>query len=353
MFKNMKKKYKVVIIGAGPSGLSAALNLKKFGVDDILVVERFVFPRYKCCAGYITGKTRLAYEKLGLDIGECNYSLIKDFNICYCRKQKIQIVNKFLFTNKNIDRTELDYAFFRLAKEHGVEVRENAKISEHNIKNNTITLSDGSIIEYEHLIFADGTEGFGSRYHKVKRKNIAMQMTFESDRREAIDIHFGITKRGYGWVSSYGGITNVGLTDVYDKAVNYREVFSAFLKSVGFDCGLSGLKAAFTPIGARKAAISDNVYFVGDAVGACDPLTLSGLRYGLGSGEICAKAIAENKSKIYKRYVKKLKTKFGFMRFLQKVFYLPPVGFFVFSVMCRVFGKAVSSVFNNFFVNKK
>ncbi len=349
----MKKKYKVIIVGAGPSGLSAALNLKKLGVDDILVVERFVFPRYKCCAGYITGKTKLAYEKLGLDIGNCSYSLIKDFNVCYRRKQKIQIINKFLFTNKNIDRTELDYAFFRLALESGVEVRENTKVSEHNANSNAITLSDGSILEYEHLIFADGTFGFGSRYQKVKCKNIAMQMTFESDKNEAIDIHFGITKRGYGWVSSYGGITNVGLTDVYVKNVNYREVFSEFLKSMGFDCGVNGLKAAFTPIGERKAVISDNVYFVGDAVGACDPLTLSGLRYGLDSGEICAKAIAENKSKIYKRFVKKMKTKFGFMRFLQKVFYLPPVRFLVFSVMCRVFGKTVSSVFNNFFVNKK
>ena len=33
---NMKKKYKVVIIGAGPSGLSTAINLYKNGIKDIL-----------------------------------------------------------------------------------------------------------------------------------------------------------------------------------------------------------------------------------------------------------------------------------------------------------------------------
>ena len=79
----MKEKYKTVIIGAGPAGLSAALNLYNLGETNVLVVERFEFPRYKCCAGYITAKTKAEFKKLGLDVGNCNYSLIKDFNICY------------------------------------------------------------------------------------------------------------------------------------------------------------------------------------------------------------------------------------------------------------------------------
>ena len=49
----MNKKYDVIIIGAGPAGISAALNLQKLGKKNILVIERYAFPRYKCCAGYI------------------------------------------------------------------------------------------------------------------------------------------------------------------------------------------------------------------------------------------------------------------------------------------------------------
>ena len=345
--------YKVVIIGAGPAGLATALNLIKCGVTGILGVEKHTFPRYKCCAGYITAKTKKAYEDLGLNIDDCHYSLIKDFKILYKFKSRLKIDNKFLYTNRYIDRVELDDSFFKLAKAKGVTVLEGVKITAHNIDKNCVTLSDGSEIEYENLVFADGTCGFSSRYQKNTKRNIAMQLTFESNAPEAIDIHFGITKRGYTWVSSYGGITNVGMTDVYKSARDYKAIFSKFLQDLNLTADIENLKSAFTPIGVRKPVINGNVFFVGDAVGACDPLTLSGLRYGLKSGEFCARAIAESKVKIYKRHIRQLKTKFTFMKGMLKVFYLKSTLFLGFNLFCRCFGKTVAKIFNNFFVNKK
>ncbi len=348
-----KKIYKAIIIGAGPSGLSAALNLLKYGVSDILVVESRKFPRYKCCAGYITNKTKKEYESLGLNINDCHYSLIKDFKIVYKLKQRLNIDNKFLYTNRNIDRVELDNEFFNLAKSKGIEISKNTKIARHDPKTREIVLSDGRQLGYENIVFADGTLGSGSRYQRAKRKNIALQLTFPSGKPEEIAIHFGITKKGYGWISSYDGITNAGLTDVFDPDKNYGKIFGDFLEKADIDANLTNLKGAFTPIGVRKAVIDRDMFYVGDAVGACDPLTLSGLRYALTSGALCAKAISKNKSGIYKRYIAKLKIRFGFMKILLKLFYLRPVLFMIFNVACRFFGKTVSFVFNNFFVNKK
>ena len=166
-------------------------------------------------------------------------------------------------------------------------------------------------------------------------------------------MNFGITKKGYAWVSTYNGITNVGLTDLYDKNINYQETFSKFLKDLSLNDDTKELKGAFTPYGIGKPLVNDNVYFVGDAVGACDPLTLSGLRYGLRSGEVCAKAIVLNNNKIYVKHLTVLKMKFNLMKILMKIFYLKGTLFLIFNIGCKCFSNLISFVFNHFFVNKK
>lgn len=349
----IKINYHAIIVGAGPAGLSAALELLNRGINNILVIEKHQFPRYKCCAGYITNKTLTAYEKVGLNVKDCHYSLIKDFNILYRNKKRLNILNKFLYTNEKIDRVELDYGFFNLAKSAGIEIMENTTISQHNMQTNTLTLSNGKSLTYNNLIFADGTYGFGSRYQKRKKCNIALQMTFECEQEEKIDIHFGVTKRGYAWVSTFNGIVNVGMTDVFTTKKDYKKIFTNFLKLQDFEVSTENLKSAFTPIGICKPIINSNIFYIGDAVGACDPLTLSGLRYALQTGEKCASAIATQKEKIYKSFIRKLKFKFSIMRIMQKVFYIKWVSYITFNIFCRFFGKLVSIIFNNFFVNKK
>ena len=349
----MNKHYEVIIIGAGPSGLGAALNLLKNGIKDILVIEQKRFPRYKCCAGYITNKTKKEYEALGLNVNKCHYSLIKDFKICYKYQEKQKIVNKFLFTNKNIDRLELDNAFYELAKKKGIVILENTHIIRHNIHKNWIKTNKEDTYTYNYLVFADGTTGYGSKYQKNKKKNIAMQLIEKTNRKDSIEIHFGITPHGYGWVSTYKGITNIGLTDVYNPHLNYHKIFKEYLKQLNIKGNIKNLKGAYTPIGIRKSIINKNIYYVGDAVGACDPLTLSGLRYGLYTGKMCAKAISKKNNRIYQKALLKLKLKFIFMKIMLKIFYLKGILFIIFNISCRLFNKPIAFIFNHFFINKK
>ncbi|MCJ7616605.1 MAG: FAD-dependent oxidoreductase, partial [Desulfobacterales bacterium] len=48
--------YDVIIIGAGPSGSTAAFVLANRGFK-VLVIDKHKFPRHKLCAGLLTWKT--------------------------------------------------------------------------------------------------------------------------------------------------------------------------------------------------------------------------------------------------------------------------------------------------------
>ena len=72
-----------------------------------------------------------------------------------------------------IDRVELDNTFAELAKSKGIQIKENTTISEHDADKKELKLSNGEILTYEKLIFADGTSGFGSRLQPARKKNIS------------------------------------------------------------------------------------------------------------------------------------------------------------------------------------
>ena len=366
----LKDHYDIIIVGAGPSGLACALELKKRGAEDVLVLERFTFPRDKCCAGYITGKTRQAYEAFGLSMEDCHYSFIEDFGIFWKGTKRQKITNRFLYTNRGIDRVELDHEFFVLARAKGVHIEENCRVSAIDRQAGTITVNDSQTVSFNKLVLADGTMGIGSKLQEPLKRNIAMQLIFRSGRPDSIELHFGISPKGYGWISSFGGLTNIGLTDEFRKDADYHKLFAEYMRGAGFDpdellgtegpsgaeqtnAGRPQLHAAFTPIGVKEPVLDGRIYFAGDALGACDPFTLSGLRYGLKSGRVAAQAMVLGDDRLYRKYAKQMKRRFGFSRFLMKCFYLRPVQFLVFALGCKCFGGFISAVFNNFFVNKK
>ena len=375
----LKDHYDIIIVGAGPAGLACALELKMRGAEDFVVLERFQFPRSKCCAGYITGKTRQAYEAFGLSMEDCHYSFIEDFGIYWRGGERQKIVNRFLYTNRGIDRVELDHEFFKLARAKGVRIEENCRVSAIDRQAGTITVNDSRTVSFNKLVLADGAMGIGSKLQEPLKRNIAMQLIFRSGRPDSIELHFGISPKGYGWISSFGGLTNIGLTDEFRKDADYRKLFADYMRGAGLDpdellgsdgtaeqrasgnaadadknaSGKPQLHAAFTPIGVKEPVLDDRIYFAGDALGACDPFTLSGLRYGLKSGRTAAEAMVLGNNGLYRKYAGQLKRRFGFSRFLMKCFYLKPVQFLVFRVGCKCFGGLISTVFNTYFVNKK
>ena len=62
----MKSDYEAVVVGAGLAGCSAAIHLKKLGID-VLLVDKFLFPRDKICGDGISNKCFPLLAELGTE----------------------------------------------------------------------------------------------------------------------------------------------------------------------------------------------------------------------------------------------------------------------------------------------
>jgi ribulose 1,5-bisphosphate synthetase/thiazole synthase len=77
--------YEVIIVGAGPAGLSTALHLQQMApelAERTLILEKARHPRTKLCGGGVTPDAERVLGRLGLDVtevptrrpGECAFS---------------------------------------------------------------------------------------------------------------------------------------------------------------------------------------------------------------------------------------------------------------------------------------
>jgi geranylgeranyl reductase family protein len=64
----VRAQYDVIIVGAGPGGAAAASLLTEMGHENILVLERYRFPRPKPCGGGLTGHVDPAMKETHLEL---------------------------------------------------------------------------------------------------------------------------------------------------------------------------------------------------------------------------------------------------------------------------------------------
>lgn len=110
------KSYDVLIIGSGPAGLFAAMELEKMGIGNIAIIDRHAYT-----AGGLLNDGKLNFDhRIGLDLNElkidvdtaCHYiNEVKTIFTRFPRCRQVTYVNK----NEKID------VLMNIAYEHGVE----------------------------------------------------------------------------------------------------------------------------------------------------------------------------------------------------------------------------------------
>ncbi len=338
---NLENQCDVLIVGAGPAGIAAALTLTASG-QNVLVIDKSFFPRDKCCGdGLTTGALRIL-EMLGF-----NPATVDNWKVCSDvwlrspsgREIKLELPN--VGKNKTTQfaaiapRIELDNALVKHARSRGVKIIEGcAFVSVARQTTQEITISTDAVdsfkeISAKFIIAADGMwspvrkalgvsqPGYLGEWHAFRQyvSNVT------GPARERLYVWFDADLLpGYAWSFPLpNGRANIGFGILRGSKYSVQDMKSLWpellarphiRQALGHDATLEGRHTAWPiPAQVTNATLSTGrALFIGDAVCAADTMTGEGIGQALLTGVLAGEAIIgsrrrdpDNVRKIYQR----------------------------------------------------
>jgi geranylgeranyl reductase family protein len=293
----MKKNYDVIVAGAGPSGALLAFELATKGID-VLVLEKDILPRYKCCAGGVTFR---AAGFLNGTIEEVMDNVVTDVTV-HCGNDDYSGYSdaELIYTVK---RDVFDHALINKAEKAGATVLQGQKVKRIEDKNGQVEVVTAK--ETYNARFVAGADGAHSVIAKALGKNnirnyiVAINTEIivpdhELEKwKSRIHIDVGCVSDGYAWVFPKQESLSVGIGCMRDRATNLKRDFRRFVESLGFDkYPVSRSGGGLLPICKKNIVVhKGRVLLLGDAAGFIDPLTGEGIYYAMKSAMLAAPVI--------------------------------------------------------------
>jgi geranylgeranyl reductase family protein len=309
----------VLVVGAGPAGTAAAIELRRGG-RHVIVVDKAVFPRDKCCGDGLTTLALRELEHLGLD--PSTVADWYDVAAAWLRSPSGREVELPLPTDGKYaavaPRRDLDDALVRLARAVGVDVRDGcafagaATATDASIDHVDATISDLGVVRAGYVVAADGMwspvrkalgvnrPGYLGEWHAFRQyvSDVAgpaanrLYVWFEAD-----------LLPGYAWSFPLpGNRANIGFGVLRERSRRVGDMKDLWVDLLRRPHVVAALGAGFTPEGRHTAwpipARVDDVtlshgrtLFVGDAAAATDVMTGEGIGQALLTGRLAAEAI--------------------------------------------------------------
>ena len=309
----------VVVVGAGPAGVAAAVTLARAG-REVLVVDKATFPRDKCCGDGLTTGALRHLDELGLDPATVpSWQVVEDVVVRDPSGREVRLPlprgqGTFAAVAR---RVELDAALVRLARAAGATVREGVALDGATPGHDriTVSLADGSRVAARYAIGADGMWSPlrkqlvpGGPAAELGEWHAFRQYFADVGERAARELFVWFEPDllpGYAWSFPVaGGGANVGFGIQRGGTITTREMGRLWprllerphVRDALGPCAVAEGPHKAWPIPAHIAsstlhAAGGRALFVGDAAGATDPLTGEGIGQALLTGRLAADAV--------------------------------------------------------------
>lgn len=296
------KTFDVAVIGSGPSGASAALELAKNGISTV-IIEKETLPRYKVCGGGFVYRGR---KNMPFDVSSVVEREFYEVDT-YFSKKKIKLTAK---RDKPIVSMIMRDAFDNLivekSKEHGVTLLQNHKVEGITFGKNQIIHTSQGDVQAKFIIAADGAlspvakmAGWEDTRSVIPALEYELEVPQEDFDRLSKSVRFDIDAipYGYGWCFPKKNHLSVGVGIFLKnkKKINLKEHYAEYLKELGITTILKEDAHGFViPVAPRTDKfVQKNVFLIGDAAGFADPVTAEGISNAIYSGVLAAQAIVE------------------------------------------------------------
>jgi geranylgeranyl reductase family protein len=370
----------VIVVGAGPSGSTAAFYLAQAGLN-VLLIEKSRFPRDKVCGDGLTPRAVKSLIAMGVDVSE---------EAGWLRNKGLRVIGGGMRLELDWPelsswpgyglvrpRSSLDEQLARRAQAAGVKLLEGTTVT------GPVRNDNGRIVGVETTAEAEGkskpesrsdnterARGSIRRYHarvvvaadgNSSRLSVAMGLRKRDDRPMGVAVRSYYTSPrhkddyleswldlwdgdrllpGYGWIFGMGdGTSNIGLgmlntSDAFGKT-DYRELLKRWLRSMPEEWGYveenrtEPVRGAALPMGFnRTPQYHQGLLLAGDAAGMVNPFNGEGIAYAMESGELLARVVAQalarparaETERVLRSYPQELQAAYGRYYTLGRVF---------------------------------
>ncbi|MCM4158871.1 NAD(P)/FAD-dependent oxidoreductase [Antarcticibacterium flavum] len=303
----MARNNKIVVIGGGLAGLSAAIHLAICG-QQVTLFEKEMYPHHKVCGEYLS-KEVLPYLKfLGVDLGSSGPVEID--KLFYSTPSGKEIHTRLPLGGIGISRYTLDEILYKKAVSLGIEVKqEEVKEIEFDEGIHKIKTSH-SYTEAGIVLGAYGKrDALDRKLHRpfIQKKTgwLAIKAHYQMNGypRDTVSLHN--FKGGYcGLSMTETGAINVCYLATYSSFKDHKdpEVFKEkvlrknrhlaqfFSKATSlFEKDLTIAQISFD----RKALIEDHILMLGDSAALIHPLCGNGMAMAIHSAKLASEAVME------------------------------------------------------------
>lgn len=353
--------YDIVIIGAGPAGISAALQAQDTGLKTLLI-EKDRFPRPKVCGG---GIVRRSLNKLPYNISPV---VSQSFDNVFIRFHQFKFeheIKRAYPVIQTVSREDFDDFLLKQVNLSSVEIRRETSLE--NVSNGdflTLKLSQGEV-KTRFLIVADGAHSKTAHLLGMKEdRTFATALECEIDDHYAqsklsdnLRFDIGIPPNGYGWVFPKSGYYSIGIGRFSPRKgkINLRYYLNNYFSFLGLDTPHPGqTHGAVIPVSARKCFSLPRILFTGDAAGFADPIVAEGISYALLSGQLAVRSILEGQldpvktNLVYRNKIQSQILKYHRVgRFCARILYEHPR---ITSLVFKFRGKYLAEEYTNIYV---